>query len=389
MANTSRDPNEVLRDAERKGYSRIVFQQGKPVCDFELTLLGDLSNPQRIAGPYIGSGVPAGSDGFAIGDVDVLRSDFTIKAGRCLVSGSEIVLEENSTYKTQPHLERVRAFPPSRAAVYLRVFRTEITDREDDDLANPDDVATVTAVREKTDWEVVVSGSAINRPDHFLLATIITGGEGAGSVIDRRRKGLTLAALRDEFDALGGSSSSLIDRLNTSLNPDGTIKDNAVGNAQIFKGSVDEKKLAPNAVTETKIADGSVTAGKLAPNAVSGQTIPDGAISRQKLGLTPIVARVTVPAATTTGDVQKVIVPGELVVLLRESEEHSFFLISVVCLGPRLSPGVSSRVQWQQRSLTALTITNRIVHQHQLVLQNFNPATTVTAECQVFMFVDN
>jgi len=284
----------------------------------------------------------------------------------------------------------VRPFPLSRAAVYLRVFRTEITDREDDDLANPDDVATVTAVREKTDWEVVVSGSAINRPDHFLLATIITGGEGAGSVIDRRRKGLTLSSLRDEFDALGGSSSSLIDRLNTSLNPDGTIKDNAVGNAQIFKGSVDGQKLAPNSVTETKIADGSVTAGKLAPNAVSRQTIPDGAISRQKLGLTPpIVARVTVPAATTTGDVQKVIVPGEVVILLRESEEHSFFLISVLCLGPRLSPGASSRVQWQQRSLTALTITNKVVHQHQLVLQNFNTATTVTAECQAFMFVDN
>jgi len=63
MHSFSIDPSQVLKDATKKGYSRVRFQQGKPLLDRELNLLGDLSNPQRIAEPYIGSGVPAGSDG--------------------------------------------------------------------------------------------------------------------------------------------------------------------------------------------------------------------------------------------------------------------------------------------------------------------------------------
>jgi hypothetical protein len=63
MHSFSKDPKQVLLDANTKGYSRVRFQQGKPLLDRELNLLGDLAHPARIAEPYIGSGVPAAAMG--------------------------------------------------------------------------------------------------------------------------------------------------------------------------------------------------------------------------------------------------------------------------------------------------------------------------------------
>jgi len=380
MAKSSRNPNDVLRDAEQKGYSRILFQQGKPVCDFELTLLGDLSNPQRLAAQYIGSGVPAGSDGFAIGNLNI-DGDFTIRGGRCLVNGYEVLLPTDTTYKTQPHQEHVRPFVPNqRFNVYLRVFPTEITEQEDEILRNKGDVGVVTAVREKTDWEVLVSDVTINLRDHFLLATFDTE---SGRVTDRRRKGLTMATLRDEFDALGGTDASLNDRLNVSLNPDGTLKSNVVGNPQLNNGSVTDKKLAANAVNEVS----------LATNAVSNRTIQDGAISIAKLAskLTLDLKDVPVPRATTVGTTSPTLVPGEVIIGIQNGDEHVFLMISVRVISPRTilegtEPQVNG-VKWMQRSAW-ISSQGTQIHQHQLVLQNFNPKVDYKVACKAFRITE-
>jgi hypothetical protein len=369
MANSSRNPNDVLRDAEQKGYSRILFQQGKPVCDFELTLLGDLSNPQRLAAHYIGSGVPAGSDAFAIGGLDVAGGNFSIRGGRCLVAGHEVVLSRSTTYKLQPHQERVQPFPSESFNVYLRVFRTEITDSQDADLGNKNDVGIVTAVREKTDWEVLVSSAVIDQPDHFLVAIIDTTTK---VVTDRRRKGLTMAALRDEFDALGGTGASLNARLNTSLNADGTLKNEIVNTAQLANASVNEQKLADNAV--------------------SRRTIQNGAISVEKLTSKRTVdLEVKVPRATTLGTTSPTVVPGEVIIGLHNGDEHAFLMISVRVTSPTtILDGIEpaqNGVRWMQRSAWILSEGTQ-VHQHQLILQNFNPKQEYKVACKAFRIAE-
>lgn len=57
--------------------------------------------------------------------------------------------------------------------------------------------------------------------------------------------------------------NSLIDGIQTSLNPDGTIKDNAVGNAQLAASAVDTPELADSAVETAKVNNGAITPSKL------------------------------------------------------------------------------------------------------------------------------
>src|SRR5713226_1249114 len=203
----SRDPAAVLQDALQKGYTRVRFQQGKPLLDRELNLLGDLSSPSRLADQYLGNGVPSGSDGFRITNLNVPGNDFTIVAGRCLVGGNEVVLAADTTYRTQPNRANIGALPAGASNVYLRNTLRPVTPAEDPSLGNtgPGDVGQVTAVRDKADWEVLVSAAVINARDVFLLAVINTG---ANSVTDRRRLELTVAGVRDEVNTARGTTAS-------------------------------------------------------------------------------------------------------------------------------------------------------------------------------------
>lgn len=348
----SRDPKKVLQDALASGYSRVRFQQGKPLLDRELNLLGDLANPTRIAEPYIGSGVPAGSNGFAITNLDVADSDFTISAGRCLVDGNEVVLARNRTYKTQPHKEKVAAFPAGTFGVYLRVFATEITDLEDSDLQNTGDVGFVTAIRERTDWEVVVS-VAPPRSNHYQLATI---NPATNKITDMRRRGLTLETLRDEVNSDRETTQKVGARLDVSLTANGDLK--------------------PNVVLETNIAN----------NAISKRTIQDKAVPLTKLGLTQVVVdqQVVVPAANGG-------VPGEQTLNLQSADEFAFFLISVRQVEPRppLPIPIGFAVNWLHRVMVQKGPGqgSPYVHIHQVLFQNPGP-TPQTVACRAFRISD-
>lgn len=255
MGNYSKDPQAVLKDALQKGYTKVKFQQGKPVLDRELNLLGDLASPQRLAENHFGNGVPVGSNGFRIKDIDIPNNDFTIEAGRCLVAGSEIVLYSDSTYKTQPHQENVTTFPTDNFYVYLHVFCSEITSAQDTDLLNNDDVTAETAIREKIVWEALVTTQLIAASDYLLLAMYDTEKE---RLRDRRRTELTLAAIRDELNLARGAMGQLPDRLNVSLTLDGKLKANTVGNAQIANNNVSKSKLKQSQISNLKI---SIAAG--------------------------------------------------------------------------------------------------------------------------------
>ena len=203
MGNYSQDPQTALQNALTRGYTRVRFQQGKPLLDRELNLAADLANPQRWAQTYIGNGTPSGDNGFAISALNVAGNEFAIAAGRALVNGQEIVLANNTSYRTQPNHSHVANLPAGVSNIYLHALPAEVSSAQDADLANPGDVQSETAIREQLGWEVVVNAAAVNAPDFYLLAVINTVGP---VVQDRRCLGLSAAALADEVAQARGSA---------------------------------------------------------------------------------------------------------------------------------------------------------------------------------------
>ena len=351
MGNFSRDPTVALQKALDLGYSRLLFQQGKPVLDRELNLLADLAGPQRLA-PYVGDGVPAGNSGFAVSNLNVPANDFTIAAGRCLVDGREVRLAADTTYRTQPHTQNVTPLPAGKSNVYLRVFSVEVNSTQDADLGNAGDAGLETSVREKVDWEVMVSVGPINAPDHFLLAEIDTTGS---TVTDARRRGLTLAALRDELEHARGTTPELASRLDASLLGDGTLR--------------------PTAVAEPVLATG----------AVSARTVADGAVPIQKLSSALVFdGQVSVPASPGAGQV------GQAAVTLLNADTPAFLLVSVHYDAPRAAvpPPIPSfrSVDWTHR-VTAFKPAGApptaYQHFHQVVIQNASN-TAVSVTCRAY-----
>jgi hypothetical protein len=294
MGNYSKNPQTALQQALDKGYTRVRFQQGKPILDRELNLLGDLSGAQTLARHHIGNGVPHGSDGFRISGFNFAAGDFVIKAGRCLVNGLEVVLASDSTYKTQPNQSHVAPLPITNsngAFVYLRVSTSEVTDAQDTDLGNSADIGFETALRERVEWEVVVSVPPINQPDHFLLADFVNM-QGNQTSNDRRITGVTLARIREELNTTSGSAAGISARLDNIMTGNALkdnvvtqskMADNAVGTAEIIDNAVNENKLASNAVTENKIHNNAVTQHKIADNSVTQSKMADNAIGIAEL----------------------------------------------------------------------------------------------------------
>lgn len=173
VGNYSRNPQAALADAVQKGYTRVRFQQGKPILDRELNLAADLAAPGRVLKHYVGSGVPEGSDGFLLENPDPYGHDFTIKAGRCVVGGLEVVLNADTTYKNQPHKGKVRPFPSGGYFVGLRAFTVEVNETQDADLKNAGDIGFETSLRERVEWEVLVRPDLEAMPDTFLLAILV------------------------------------------------------------------------------------------------------------------------------------------------------------------------------------------------------------------------
>jgi hypothetical protein len=265
MGNFSKDPQATLKNALDHGYCRVRFQQGKPILDREMNLAADLASPERLAQQYIGDGVPDGSQGFQITNLNAVANDFTISAGRCQVAGREVVLANQTTYKGQPNPAKVAPLPAGASNVYLHVFPTEIGAAQDPDLSNVGDVSVETSVREKSDWEVLVSVVPITAPDHFLLAVINTA---ANSVVDRRRTGLTLSTVKDEVSTARGSASTLGDRLKVSLANDGTVN----------PGTVSITRMASTVVLNTQVSvQAAPAAGQKFEQAITLLTSPDPA----------------------------------------------------------------------------------------------------------------
>ena len=286
MGNYSKDPQTAYAEAIQKGYTGVRFQQGKPILDRELNLLADLSAPHRLAQQYIGNGVPDGSDGFRILKFDLTSDNFTIQAGRILVNGYEVELATDTTYKDQPHKEHVAPLPFTDiigAWIYLRVFNVEVNETQDPDLQNSGDIGFETALRERVEWEVLVSTTQINQPDHCPLASFFSFGKKA-EWTDLRVQGLTLAKVRVEVANAGEAASIANARLDLITDAaTGTLLKDKITTTQIQDLSVTESKLADSSVTEPKLANLSVSRDKLQKDSVANEKILSGAVDEMKL----------------------------------------------------------------------------------------------------------
>ncbi|MCP4655035.1 MAG: hypothetical protein GY856_06405 [bacterium] len=213
MGNFSKPPLETLARNLEQGYVGLHLEQGVPVLDRDLNLLNDLiaATVRRVISRYIGDGLAAGSDGFAIQSI-AADNDFRIRAGvggagTCLVGGIEVTIETAIRYSDQagvPALSTPDATQPDprEDTIYLDVWLTEVDDGEDAELLNPDDVGIRTSVRLKPAWRVrVAEGIPIPDPEpghtHTPLARLIRPrGEstiGANLLVDLRQTRLNLA----------------------------------------------------------------------------------------------------------------------------------------------------------------------------------------------------
>ena len=170
MSDYSKSPLDVLVANQQKGYVGLHIQQGVPLLDRDLNLLHDLINAtvRSVFTRYIGNGIPAGVDGFAIRALAASApQDFVIAAGAaspgtCMVGGIEVAIPANTTYKAQagvPALTTPTAAQPDPRTdiVYLDVSFTEVDSTVDSDLNNGVDVGIETSVRLKPVWVVVVA----------------------------------------------------------------------------------------------------------------------------------------------------------------------------------------------------------------------------------------
>lgn len=233
--NHSRPPAEALLDALEKGYLGLHVEQGVPVLDRDLNLLGDLlrAGLRGLAARYIGDGVAAGSQAFAIAAVEEEDedddgdpgNDFRILAGaeppgRCLVGGIEASITESLRYREQgdaggrpPELSPPTDDDPDPRVdlAYLDVWLAEEIGAHDPALANPDDVGLRTSTRTQVRWRVrVAEGGQPPEPDprhvHLPLARLRRPRDEPrirpDHITDLRRTHLNLAEVEGRVDVL-------------------------------------------------------------------------------------------------------------------------------------------------------------------------------------------
>jgi hypothetical protein len=189
MSDFSSLPQDELAKNLGEGYVGLYFEQGVPILDRDLNLLQDLiaTAVRSIVARYIGSGIPAGRQGFQIQAIPA-DNDFRILAGdqppgTCLVGGIEVVIDKDVIYKKQPGVADLKTptaaeGDPRLDTVYLDVSLETVDGVLDHRLLNAHDVGVQTSVRLRPTWTVRVAESATEPPPaeqghaHYPLARL-------------------------------------------------------------------------------------------------------------------------------------------------------------------------------------------------------------------------
>lgn len=144
-------------DSSKKNIG-IRLQQGVPLLDRDWNELEDIRRYQEwvLRKYYIKDGAPDETS-FQIVELETAANDFTITAGRYLVSGLEVVLDEDITYSAQDGVDTLSDVTEDREdIVYIDAWIEEITAEEDSDLANSQDIDIETCVRHRVNFLIKV-----------------------------------------------------------------------------------------------------------------------------------------------------------------------------------------------------------------------------------------
>ena len=195
MTDFSRDPDSNLSAARAQRYRGVLFEQGTPVLDRDLNLLGDLVDAavRDVLRRYAGDGLVGSPEAF---EVTLSPSQASWKKaklrgpGTMLVGGREITISQPVVYDEQLDLRSERSSllamweklwsrtlgesekqalrdlllgdgdaedvpdDASEVLLYLDVWDTIIDAALDPTLANPEDVGVQTSRRRLSVWRV-------------------------------------------------------------------------------------------------------------------------------------------------------------------------------------------------------------------------------------------
>ncbi len=204
-------------------YVTLRLQQGVPVVDADWNEMEDIRRMELelLLARFIGSGVPAGSDGFRISEAGI-ENDFLIETGLLFLNGWLVYNAAAVQYSTQPHRDRngvVPALPiplspvavATRELVFLDTWEQEVDSEEDDNLVDQR-IGAETAIRLERLWVVRMEpiddtadpldpGTIPNQqPGHRYYPLATTNRPPGGQITDPmitdlRRTHLTLDAL--------------------------------------------------------------------------------------------------------------------------------------------------------------------------------------------------
>jgi hypothetical protein len=157
----STDPGIFLRNALDKGYVGARIEQGVPVLDRDLNLLGDLplAMLRTLTADFIGDGVRDGNDAFLIRETGA-DNDFEITGpGVLVVDGLQIRIPAPLRYSAQSTTPLTTPAGVRVDHVYLDVLTepTLVDQTDDTDLENRGDVGQQTSVRLMASWQVRVA----------------------------------------------------------------------------------------------------------------------------------------------------------------------------------------------------------------------------------------
>ena len=209
----------------RKQYIGVRLQQGVPLLDRDWNELEDVRRyfERMLRRHYIGQGAPD-DEGFRIYAPSFRApNDFMIGAGRCMVNGYDVYNEKPILYSEQPDKPEQPTLPPPdekhEFVVYLQTNVERVTDKDDPDLCNSQDINLETCVRDKLTWAVRVARYPEQPPAGAHALAEIHRPAGAKYITDEmiedvRRTGLNLANVVDNVGDLKSQVTILEDRIN-------------------------------------------------------------------------------------------------------------------------------------------------------------------------------
>jgi hypothetical protein len=250
MGNFSRDTFDTL-----KNYVSVRLQQGVPLVDADWNEMDDIRRYElrTFIKWFIGNGVPAGNDGFRIEFEPGSVTEFTIKAGICIVEGWEAINNTDLKYIDQPlyqnddlagkwgvaKIDTLSTSVPKRDdLVYLDVWEREVTPLEDEGLVDLR-IGVETCVRLKREWVArVIENSPGTLPASpaghvFYPLALLHRVNNQVIVVDSRQTGLSLAGLETEISDARGMKANLGNRLDESLTKGGQLRQKVVGREQL------------------------------------------------------------------------------------------------------------------------------------------------------------